>query len=401
MSQQQRGPNDDLFLIGFSILLIWGIAALVWFAFRLQLTEFVRWVRVTELWLCKFLVGDAYAINLPDVGPQTVGSWRKWLPGADIHQIGSAEIAVVTKVAVPPLRHIFAALVTMMAGYVMFFGHGTGYRRRMGLEGLMKEQAKSFPVISPFLEFDPRQLPFRVPGQDVPAVLPLFAEALSPEEWVAFHEIGYTGGQLDYNRAYQAMAQQLGKRWQGVNALPLHAQGLFAAFALRAARKRKESGDLLGQMALAWSAERGFHPSIKLKTYIRKVVKDPKLGGALIPFCDLHAFESTAMVRALSRAREQGGVLAPAEFVWLRGHDRNLWYALQNLGRKSYHAEAVGTLVHYTNELIASQKIPTPRFEDAIRGLETYLKSGAAREIPKLDKKAKAIKYWKNKKGKK
>ena len=92
--------------------------------------------------------------------------------------------------------------------------------------------------------------------------------------------------------------------------------------------------------------------------------------------------------------------MAPAQFLWLRGADRNLWYPLNNLGRKSYHAEAAGAMVHYTNELIAGQKIPTPRFDEIIKGIEAYLKSAMVRSIPERDPKAKAMKYWKIKKKK-
>ena len=80
--------------------------------------------------------------------------------------------------------------------------------------------------------------------------------------------------------------------------------------------------------------------------------------------------------------------MAPASFLWLRGQDRALWYPLNNLGRKSYHAEAVGALVHYTNELIAGQKIPMPRFDDVIRGIEAFLRGPGSKPIPPLDKTA-------------
>ncbi len=392
---QQKSPHEEFIMTFIVVGLVWGISAIIWHFFHQQLTEVLRWIRVLELWICKLFVGDDYTVSIPYVGDQTVGMWRKWLPGAAIEDIGDQEISVMTQVAVPPLRPLFIGIMIVMGLWVTFFGYGTQYRRRMNLEMLIREQARAFPVISPFVNFDPRKLPFRVPGQNVPSTLPLFAEALTPEEWIAYNEIPMTNGVPDPGKMHQALAKQLGKRWQGPLALPIHAQGLFAAFALRAARKRKESANLLGEMAMAWSADKGFRPPTKLKMQIRKVIKDAKLGGALAKVADLHAYETTAMIRSLARAREQGGVVAPAEFVWLRAHDRNLWYALQNLGRKSYHAEASGSLVHFTNELIASQKIPTPRFDDVLKAFEVYLKSGAAREVPQLDKSAGNVQYWK------
>jgi intracellular multiplication protein IcmP len=273
-------------------------------------------------------------------------------------------------------------IMALMALIATMYGPGTHFRRRMNLEALMAEQAKSFPYIQPFLKFDPRKLPFRAPGQPVPAQLPPFSEALAPEEWLAFHEIKLNGGLIDRNKSYQALAVQLGNRWQGPDKLPLHAQGLYAVFALKHVRKRKEAEQMLAQMALCWSYDKGFRPSGKLKSQIKSTIRNPKVGGALLKYADQHAWETTAMARCLTRAREEGGVIAPAEFLWLRGQDRTLWYPLNNLGRKSYCVEAVGALVHYTNELIAGQKIPMPRFDEVISGFEKYMKSGAARAIP-------------------
>ena len=385
---QQKSPHEDFIMAFIVCFLIFGAAWLIWHFFHLELTNALRWVRVGEMWLIKFIYGDDYSIIHPVAGKQVVKDWRIGLQNADVRDITVSHLEIMTLMAVPPLRYVFSGALGLMALWVVFFGPGTHFRRRMGLETLMKEQAKSFPAISPMLKFDPRKMPFRAPGQPVPAKLPLFAEALSPEEWIAYSEIPVTSGKLDPARAYHALSLQLGKRWQGPEKLPLHAQGIYAACALKHVRKRKDSEALLDEMSRSWSADKGFRPSGKLKDQIRKVIKDPKLGGALRKYADQHAFETTALLRCLSRAREEGGVLPPAQFLWLRGHDRTLWYPLNNLGRKSFHPEAVGALVHYTHELIAGQKIPTPRFEDVVKGLETYLKSGMSRAIPPLEKKA-------------
>jgi intracellular multiplication protein IcmP len=374
------------------------IIFVVWHFFHHQLTGFVRWIRWAELWIDKVIpgVGDNYSVSNDDNIPiMTVGQWRSWLRTAQVQQIDPLFVKTVTLLAVPPMRILFLIVYALMALYVIFFGYGTQYRRRMGLEGLMHEQARSFPAILPFMKFDPRKQPPRAPGMPVPSQLPLFAEALSPEEWVAYHEIPYVGGKLDQAKTWQALTLQLGKRWQGADKLPFHAQGLYAACCLKAARKRKDCETLLNDLAKSWSAEGGFKPSAKLKTRVRTVLKDPKLGGAMQKATDQHAWETTAMLRALQRARQEGGVLAPAEFLWLRGIDRTLWYPMNNLGRKSFHAEAAGAMVHFTNEVIANQRIPTPRFDDVLKALEEFLKGKSAREIPPLDKSAGGARVFK------
>lgn len=386
MSQGQKSPHEDFIMFFTVLFIVFGIGWCIWHFFQGELTWMVKWIRVGELHLVALLHGSNYKAFGTDGTVQRLDVWRRWLPNAPVEDFDVDHIKESTVIAVLPLKIAFMAIMALMAIVATIYGPGTHFRRRMNLEALMAEQAKVFHAIQPFLKFDPRKLPFRAPGQPVPSQLPIFSEALSPEEWLAYHEVKVVGGALDRNKAYQALSLQLGNRWQGPEKLPLHAQGLFAVFALKHSRKRKESEVLLSLLSQSWSANKGFRPSGKLKSMIKSTIRNPKIGGALCKFADQHAFETTAMARSLQRAREEGGVIAPAEFLWLRGQDRALWYPLNNLGRKSYSVEAVGALVHYTNELIAGQKIPMPRFDEVITGFEKYMKSGGARAIPELDK---------------
>lgn len=381
------------------VFLLGGIGWIIWTVFHDQLTTILRWIRVGEINIIALLHGDDYSIRVPEVNqPQYIGQWRKWLPVATIPELSNEVLRVTTWIAVPFMRPVFVTILGLLGIWALFKGPNTHYRRRMNLEGLIAEQSKSFPAIAPFVDFNPLDLPFRVVGNPVPANLPLFAEALSPEEWIAHNEIEVRNNQIDANSTYQALAKQLGNRWQGPLKLPVHAQGIYAACALRHARKRKESEELLGEMAMSWTPENGLKLTAKTKSRITKIIKDPKLGGALQKYADKHAYTTTALLRCLQRAREEGGVLAPSLFLWLRGEDRNLWYPLNNLGRRSYHAEAVGALVHYTNELIAGQKIPTPRFDEVIKGIQEAVTGPQGRPIPPLDKNAPVFKYVKKKK---
>ncbi len=377
----------DLEIMSFLVLFVaGGFLVIIWWIFKEQLTDVYRWIRVFEMWLGSMIVGDDFSITIPGLGVQTLKTWRDWLPTANIENIGQQEIKVTTHMAMGALRLVFSGALILMGIIVILFEPGAQFRRKMNLEELMAEQAKSFPTIAPFIDFNPLKIPSRVIGEAVPAKLPLFAEALSPEEWVAYNEVPYEKGVVNFPKAYKGMLKQLGHRWQGPLKLPIYAQGLYAVFALKHIRKREEAEDLLNKMALSWSARRGFKPSMGLVSYIKKTIKNPAIGGKLKPYADQHAFNTTALLRCLARAREEGGVIAPATFLWLRGVNRTLWYPLNNLGRRSYHAEASGAMVHYTYELIAGQKIPTPKFDDAIEGLEIFLKGPDAKPVPKLDK---------------
>lgn len=372
-------------MAGIVVFLVGGLTWLIWALFSVELTSLLRWIRVGELHMASVLVEDDYYIVHQGAGAQYLNQWKDWLPKAEAANIDLEYIKVMTQLALAPLKMVFIGLLLLMAIWSVFKGPGTYYRRRMNLDGVMEEQAKTFPYIQPFLKFNPNKMKSRAPGDPVPAKLPLFAEALAPEEWVAYNQIPFTGGELDFATAYRALAKQLGPRWQGPEKLPIHARGLYAAFALKSVRKRAESDQLLKDMALSWSHNGGFHPSVALRQRINKIVRNEKVCGQMNKYTRKHAYQTTALLRALQRAREEGGVLASAQFVWLRGHDRNLWYPLNNLGRRSYHAEAAAAMAHYTNELIADQKIPSPRFEEVITVLNKTLTGPDARKIPKRE----------------
>ena len=378
----QQGANDDMIIWALAAAILAGIAFVVWWFFSTEILSALRWVRVWEMHAAELVAGADYSVTHPTAGRMELGQWKSWLPTADPDGITGDYIKVMSELALYPLRYIFAFFLGLMAIWSIFKGPGTYYRRQMNLDGLMLEQSRMFPFIKPFLKFNPNKLPGRSPGDPVPKNLPMFAEALAPEEWVAHHGIRFEGGKLDYPAAYRALSKQLGPRWQGPGRLPIHQQGLYAAFALRSVRKRKESERLLETMAACWSADKGFRPTPQLKKVIRNTLRDPKVCRDLNRVSKKHAYVTTALLRALQRAREEGGVSAPAQFVWLRGFDRSLWYPLNNLGRRSYHAEAAGALAHYTNELIADQKIPSPRFEEVIKVFEKTLTGPDARRVP-------------------
>ncbi|TVQ82280.1 MAG: hypothetical protein EA357_09990 [Micavibrio sp.] len=383
---QQRDKDEGLTLTWVFLLFVAVFSFIIWHTLQTELKSGIRWVRVAELRLAMTIHGEDHVIVHPRYGPQRLDVWYNFLRHVNPDDLRGREIEAATFITQEAVKLYFIILMCLFGAWAIIKGPGTKYKRRMSLESVMNEHAKNFPVIAPFVKLDPRKLKSRPPGSPVPENLPLFAEALSPEEWIAYHNIPYINKKLDREKAFQALVLQLGERWRGPEHLPLHMRALYAAFALKAIRKRKESDELLNELSLAWSHDKGLKIPVKLKSRINKIIKDPKVHAAVTKYANRHAFQATAMLRALNRARDEGGVLASAQFVWLRGYDRTLWYPLNNLGRKAYHAEAMGALTHYTYEIIAGQRIPTPKFDDAIRGLEEYVGGPAGRPIPKREK---------------
>lgn len=375
--------------IGWMILLVifFVVGLLVWPMIDEPVKSAARWFRYGEMWIIGLFVdADDYRILW---GEQKIPLKAIMKIGASTtpQDLNAETFSLLSAGAMQPLKWLFVGGLGFMALWAYSAGPGTQFRRRLGLDGLIGVQAKVFKVIQPFVKFNPSKLPPRPPGSPVPSELPLFAEALGPEEWVAYNQVPVPDGKLDTQAAYMAFARQLGPRWQGYKSLPPYKQVLLAAFCMKAARKRKEADDMLGRIATCWSEEKGLQlgHDRSLLGDARKVLGNNKLAGGTLQKANMHAFQTTALLRALQTAREQGGVMAPAQFVWLRGHDRTLWYPLNNLGRQGFHMEALGAMAHFKAEKLTSRPIPRPKLDTAIGSLNEYMGSRRARPIPQLD----------------
>lgn len=385
MSDQKNTSHDaaiGMFWIG---VFLFAVGMLVWFFYEEIFKDAYRWLRWAEMWVISYFVGEDLVIP---AGQDRLSFWQ-WFtatPVIPVENLDAATIRNISFVAMEPLRIPFVIIISLMGIWSIRSGPGTHYRDKFSLDGLIEIQSKNFPYIAPFIKFNPAKMAPRPPGAPVPAELPLFAEALGPEEWLAYNQIPVPDGEIDEHATFIAFARQLGPRWRGPSNLPPYKQVLLAAFCLKAARKRSESDDMLGRIALCWDHEKGLRLNLdkKLLKDAQNVLKNKDMSGATLARCNQHAFQNTALLRALETAREEGGVLAASQFVWLRGFDRHSWYPLNSLGRQAFYMEAIGAMTHYIAEKRTQRPIPKPKMEEAVGSIVDYMASDKARPIPQL-----------------
>ncbi|MFK7839323.1 MAG: type IV secretion system protein [Bdellovibrionales bacterium] len=403
--------------IGWAILLavFAVIVYLFWYFKSEEVRNLIRWIRFSQAWFLQWFILAGQMIGISDgtfifrgqtysffdvlngnsnLVTQEVG--RNGNPNSSLYYgmknynknaLTFDHLSLFNAMTMGLMKYIFMLLAGLGGLWCLFSGPQTQYRSRLGLDGLIARQAKNFPVIAPFADFNPSTQPPRPPGSPVPVELPDFAEALGPEEWIAFNQIPIPDGKIEEEAAAKYFKKQLKGRWKGVKALKPHEQVLLAAFSLKASRKRDQADDMLSRIALCWNAKDGLKLSKdkSLVSEARKILKNKDLSSGTIAACNKHAFLTTALLRGLAYAREEGGVLAPAQFVWLRAHDRTLWYPMNNLGRHSYHMEALGAMSHFKAEKLTNRPIPTPKMEGAVQMITEYMTSTLARPIPQLD----------------
>ncbi len=384
---KQEGGTEN-FLSWVIILIIVAICLyLVYLKFTPEFHGLLRWVRYGQLWLISLFTPDSFAIKLASGQEMNVKEWLEVLPNIPKENIDGELLGALGAMVMKPLKWLFALIIAIIGLWAYFRGPGTQYIKVFDLDSFIEFQAQNFPIISPFVDFNPSKQEPRPPGSDVPAELPAFAEALGPEEWIAYHEIKIKDNVIDKNSAFNAFTRQLGNRWKGAKNLAPYRQVLLASFCLKASRKRDEADEMLGRIAKCWSHDKGLrlNKDRSLVSDARKVLRNKDLAHKTLKKCNQHAWQTTALLRGLLNARDEGGVLAPAQFVWLRAHDRELWYPLNNLGRQSNHTEAIGAMAHFKSEKRVGRPIPKPKVHEAVTSLVEYMNSSNARPIPALD----------------
>ncbi|HEY1096006.1 MAG TPA: hypothetical protein VGF14_02070 [Alphaproteobacteria bacterium] len=363
---------DPLFAWGVILGIIIAIAVFIWYVLGDQIASGTRWIRVGQLYIIGIFT-DRY------------DTLRDQLIDLPAGQISFAQFVKMNDIVLNVLKYPICGTLFLMAWRAFYINNKNPFTRKFDLEGLAKEHAAAFPVIRPIIKFNPLKDNSRRMGDPIPAKLPPFAEALMPEEWVSYCDIPLMDGVPDRDAARRAFLPQLGKRWQGPLALPPYGQALFAACALKVGGMRTESDDFLSLLSELWEPGKGLLLNKEAKDTIREALQNPKQGRVLEKIAAQHAFTTCAMLRSLQFARTQGGVLAPAQFLWLRAVDRALWYPLNNLGRNAVHIEAAGAITHYRAEVSANKPIPNPQLEPAVDGLIVYVKNNPSLVFPPKD----------------
>ena len=140
---------------------------------------------------------------------------------------------------------------------------------------------------------------------------------------------------LNQTRAERAFAAQMGRPWRGPDALPTHRRAIFAALIARGCRDSDKSKALVAHLA---SSATGSKLDLSgVDELIEKHFKNRQVQE----LCAIHAYELTLMISLLQFAR-QDGVVASADFLWVKPVDRRLWLTLNNAGRQTPGAEVGG-----------------------------------------------------------
>lgn len=250
------------------------------------------------------------------------------------------------------------------------------YRKHYDMHSLSHQESTEWPQIKPVIGLDLVNEPLNT-GPWAMGTSPLdFCKQYQLLEIAVERSTEFKYGNLpnfkmhlDEEKAALVFNKQLGRLWRGPEYLATHQQALFAIFLARGCRDSKVAADLMRQINQSADSK---NPRVLdfsnvdviwRKYYNQKVIQD---------IIHAHAYEFTIFIDLLLLAR-QDGVLATADFLWLKPIDRLFWYVLNSTGRQTYFVEAAGVHAHFLVEKSLGRSLSVPYIKEAVKALQLAL----------------------------
>jgi intracellular multiplication protein IcmP len=293
------------------------------------------------------------------------------------------------------------------------------YRRQMNIMSLLEKNARIFfsvrplvgenllseksykgnwrPFINPFNYALENNL-FSMEGKSVKEVKKYLATLFKKRVNMDERLVGdYENPTLDEARAEELFKRQLGERiwehdrrpetkkdiWGMLMKMPKHKRALATVLLCHyvAERDLKKEGDaLLEQFADSYYTEK-LKKKKKKKVWsvdalnvegvddkLREILKTYDFDMVIIPFL-FHAWSHTLLISLFSQVK----TITSADFIWVKPVDRELWYVLNNVGRKTYGSEGAGAFAHFQVEVGLGRPLTSPDVDSAVAGLRNTL----------------------------
>ena len=157
------GAADAAMGWGILAVIFAGLAYMVWWAFSTQIMNGIRWIRYGEMLLISPFVDKDTTITWDNqiINYHDFMEIARTLP-AD--QIDGTFLALASVTALTFYKWVFIACMFVAGFWALRKGPGTEHRSVFDLDRLIGKQANIFPIISPFIRFNPSTMPPRAPG---------------------------------------------------------------------------------------------------------------------------------------------------------------------------------------------------------------------------------------------
>ena len=360
--QQQQQQGDNSLAALWLAILFFGLFALIWYVFHSQIVWFFLKVKYAEMAVVSLFLSGTVPLT------QAIGQLKaSHLPMANLMHIMTLVGSYI--------RYPLCLILLMLATILFCFQPTLRFKKAYSMKTLLEQEKVNWPQVMPVSGLN-------LVKQSIDTGV--WSMGLSPMQFAKKYRLLYEERDMSgkiiigemRNRikvgvlraeAYQVFSLQLGSYWRNVESLPAHIKALFAIFSCRINRDQVSAKMLLDNASLSFSSGKMDFSSVDS---ILTKYKNTLLVKQVI---DRHAFILTVMASMLEAAR-QDGVLATADFLWLKAVDRPLWFMLNSVGRQTPLSEVSGPFGHWLAEKKLGNRINAPMVDEAVKALELGIK---------------------------
>tara|TARA_Y100001001_G_scaffold157638_1_gene176082 strand:- start:189 stop:1319 length:1131 start_codon:yes stop_codon:yes gene_type:complete len=363
--QQQQGQNDSSMGPLWIVIAIFVFGGLLWYLERDIIIKIIFQIKLAEIAVLSLFTSS-------------LDSTKQLIETSVPANVGFEEVANISNAIG---RKLIIPIVILFGGlsYLLYRNNaGNRYRKAHSMKSLVEQEKSNWPYVVPVLGLDLVNTSIDE-GPWAMTLPPMrFAKKykLLKEERM---KVGNTGlrsdyriiAKVQYGRANRLFAKQLGNPWPGVWKLLPYQRALFAIFAAKAEGDRAPATKLLRQIAASANQQPLSVEKLNFKGAdgLLKKHENSKIVNKIIKN---HAYFYTVMASMLDLAR-MDGVMASAEFIWLKPINRPLWYVLNTVGRQTAPPEVSGIIAHWLAELEIGRPMTIPMIEEATIALESAL----------------------------
>ncbi|PIZ04169.1 MAG: phosphoesterase [Gammaproteobacteria bacterium CG_4_10_14_0_8_um_filter_38_16] len=365
----QQNQSDHTANFFWLICLFFGAIVIFWWVDEKYVVIPVFWLRIHEIDFVRFLAElwqpIAHLLHLPKPNFQELNSFQAYMQNTDPSKVDWNKFAAINADIGHWTRYPIIVIFLVLAGLCYAQG-ASQFHHSYTMKTLRVVGQEVWPQITPIISMD-------LVKQDIDkgpwamAKLPLYfcrENDLLSVKTVAGKKVWV----LKHKPTFRLFALQLGPLWKGIDALPIHIKALSLVFLARATGRRPVANAILSQIAVsAASGKLDF-------TGVSEKLAEYKNHKILKWLEKRHAFMTTLMASMLEIARTDG-VLASAEFLWLKPVDRRLWFTLNSVGRQTAFVEVAGIYAHWKAEKKVGRALKTPMIKSAVDALEESLQT--------------------------
>lgn len=357
-AQQQQGQSDNSMSVIWVVVFFFVVIAALWYAFSEQIITAYLQLKLLE-------------ISLVNVFTDALGPMEQWIHRTSPAALNLKSLEEIGNSVGYYLRWPVLAILSGFSMVLFLGGIKNRFRNTYDMTRLAKEETENWPLLNATSRLNLVNEHVEK-GQWAMAMTPMDFSKKHKLLKVEMQNTGEFGLKKDIRavatvvrgRATKAFARQLGQTWTRAEDLPLYGRTLFAIFAAKAMGDREDAQALLTQIAESAGAGKklNFRGADAL---LARYVEDKKIKKVV----GSYGYVYTVMASMLEFARGDG-VLASAEFIWLKALDRPLWFMLNTVGRQTAPAEIAGPFSHWQAERAIGHKLNFPMVEEATNALE-------------------------------